>query len=91
MPFLGNGTPLRFESGGSLYINTPTRPGQKVLLMWEVEGVDRAEPLAWTFSRSDGGRTFYTSLGHVSDFEQAGFNEMLARAVAWCVEKPEGQ
>ncbi|MBB08841.1 MAG: nicotinamidase [Roseibacillus sp.] len=90
-PFLGNGTPLRFESGGSLYINTPTRPGQKVLLMGEVEGVDRAEPLAWTFSRSDGGRTFYTSLGHVSDFEQAGFNEMLARAVAWCVEKPEGQ
>ena len=37
------------------------------------------------------GRTFYTSLGHVSDFEQAGFNEMLARAVAWCVEQPAGQ
>ena len=89
--FLGKEKLLSFESGGSLYINTPTRPGQKVLLMGGVEGVERDEPLAWTFRRRDGGRTFYTSLGHVSDFEQAGFNEMLARAVAWCVEKPANQ
>ncbi len=90
-PFLGREETLRFESGGSLYINTPTRPGQNVLLMGAVEGIDREEPLAWTFRRKDGGRTFYTSLGHVSDFEEAGFNDMLARAVVWCVEQPAGQ
>ncbi len=79
---------MRFESAGSLYINTPTRPGQEVLLMGGVDGVDRDEPVAWTFRRRDGGRTFYTSLGHVSDFEQAAFNEMLVKAVMWCVGTP---
>ncbi len=87
-PLLGQKEPVRFESGGSLYINTPTRPGQEVLLMGGVDGVDRDEPVAWTFRRRDGGRTFYTSLGHVSDFEQAAFNEMLLKAVMWCVETP---
>ena len=63
-----------FVSGGSLYINTPKRPGQKVLLMGGAEGIERKEPVAWTFNRKDGGKTFYTSLGHVGDFAQCSNN-----------------
>ena len=62
------------------------RPGQNVLLSGRVEGIDRAEPLAWTFQRPDGGKTFYTSLGHISDFEQKAFVEMLIRAIHWCFD-----
>tara|TARA_B100000941_G_scaffold65815_1_gene43807 strand:+ start:134 stop:1711 length:1578 start_codon:yes stop_codon:yes gene_type:complete len=84
--FLGNTTQVLYQSGGSLYINSPMRPGQNVLLSGRVEGIDRAEPLAWTFQRPDGGKTFYTSLGHISDFEQKAFVEMLIRAIHWCFD-----
>ena len=30
-----------------------------------------AEPVAWTFERADGGRSFYTSLGYETDFDAA--------------------
>lgn len=83
--FFGLGESLRFASGGSLYINTPVRPGQRVLLTGGAEGIDRKEPVAWTYIRKDGGKTFYTSLGHVGDFAQPAFNQMLARAVQWSV------
>ena len=81
--FFGLSEALRFSSGGSLYINTPVRPGQKVLLMGGAEGIERKEPVAWTYLRKDGGKTFYTSLGHVGDFAHPAFNKMLARAVRW--------
>lgn len=42
------------------------------------------EPVAWTNIREDGGRVFYTSLGHASDFEEAGFRQLLNNAIAWC-------
>ena len=84
--FLGDESPFQFQSGGSLYINSPPRPGQNILLLGKVAGIDRLEPLAWTFKRSDGGKTFYTSLGHVSDFEQESFVRILRRAITWCFE-----
>jgi len=84
--FLGDKTPFQFRSGGSLYINSSSRPGQEILLSGKVAGIDRPEPLAWTFKRSDGGKTFYTSLGHVSDFEQESFIRILRRAITWCFE-----
>lgn len=86
-PFLSGEKELRFESGGSLYNNTPMRPGQVVIMMGGVEGVAQTEPVAWTFTRKDGGKTFYTSLGHVSDFKVEAFNKMLASGVSWCVKK----
>jgi len=85
--FLGSKTSgVQFQSSGSLYINSPLPLDKKVLLSGRVEGIDRAEPLAWTFERPDGGKTFYTSLGHKSDFKQKLFVEMLHRAIGWCFE-----
>ena len=86
LSFLGDERLPQFTSGGSLYINSPARPGQNVLLLGKAVGIERLEPLAWTFKRSDGGKTFYTSLGHVGDFEQATFVKILRRAIQWCFE-----
>ncbi|MGV2332606.1 MAG UNVERIFIED_CONTAM: ThuA domain-containing protein [Planctomycetaceae bacterium] len=36
--------------------------------------------MAWVNSRADGGRTFYTSLGHVGDFAQPAFRQLLLNA-----------
>jgi type 1 glutamine amidotransferase len=47
-----------------------------------VEGHE-AEPIAWTNIRTDGGRTFYTSLGHIDDFKQPAFRRLLSNAVYW--------
>ena len=53
-----------------------------MLLLGTVEG-QPAEPVAWTFVRADGGRSFYTSLGHVDDFAKPEFENFLANAIRW--------
>jgi type 1 glutamine amidotransferase len=46
-----------------------------------------AEPVAWTH-RHGNSRVFYTSLGHVSDFENEAFNRLLTNAVLWALAQP---
>lgn len=69
-----------FKSGGSLYRTSPLAANTQLLLLGSVPD-QPAEPAAWTFRRADGGRSFYTSLGHVDDFAQPEFQELLATAV----------
>jgi nicotinamidase-related amidase/type 1 glutamine amidotransferase len=69
-----------FTSGGSLYKVSPLAAGTKVLLIGRVEGQPE-EPVAWTFQRADGGWSFYTSLGHVGDFDKAEFPRLLRNAI----------
>ncbi len=52
-----------FVAGGSLYTTSPLADGTTVLVQGEIEGKP-IEPAAWTYKRADGGRSFYTSLGH---------------------------
>ena len=68
--------------GGSLYKVAPLNPKAVTLLRAQVEGKP-AEPIAWTFERADGGRSFYTSLGHEKEFEQECFIRMLENGVQW--------
>jgi len=58
-----------FETQGSLYKNTGL--AAKDILMLGEAGEHR-EPVAWTHSYK-GGRIFYTSLGHQSDFKNESF------------------
>lgn len=74
-----NGEPL-LTSKGSLYQVSPLRPGTRVSHFGKIEGKP-AEPVAWTYVRADGGRSFYTSLGHTSDFAQPPFQELLLNAI----------
>ncbi len=71
-----------FKPGGSLYRTAPLHPGSQLLLTGSVPG-EQPEPLAWTFIRSDGGRSFYTSLGHVDDFAQPEFEALLSAGIHW--------
>jgi type 1 glutamine amidotransferase len=51
-------------------------------LMGTISEAD-AEPVAWLNKRADGGTTFYTSFGHVGDFEQPAFRQLLKNACLW--------
>lgn len=70
------------KPGGSLYEVTPLGAGTRVLLKGSVTGKP-SQPLAWTFIRSDSGRSFYTSLGHPDDFAQPEFEALLAAGIHW--------
>ena len=70
------------QPGGSLYKTAPLAAGSRILLQGSVEG-QPPQPVAWTHVRSDGGRSFYTSLGHVEEFEQPEFEAFLAAAIHW--------
>jgi type 1 glutamine amidotransferase len=58
-----------------------------VLALGRIEGQPE-EPVAWTFVRKDGGRTFYTSLGSVDDFQQPAFEKLLANGIYWAARLP---
>lgn len=72
-----------FDSGGSLYKNTPIAEDTYLLLNGVTE--EHREPVAWTRLHK-GGRVFYTSLGHQGDFRNDNFLRLLANAVFWAAE-----
>jgi nicotinamidase-related amidase/type 1 glutamine amidotransferase len=72
-----------FPSGGSLYKSLPLTDGAQILLIGQLDDDKTQEPVAWTFQRKDGGRTFYTSLGHVNDFKQESFTRLLTNGLKW--------
>ena len=76
------GVRVPFDQGGSLYKVNPLQSGAVPILNGQAEGVP-AEPVAYTFTRKDGGRSFYTSLGHKADFENPAFVRMLVNALFW--------
>ncbi len=77
---------LVFPQGWSLYKVMPLAEGTTPLMFAKIEGYPE-EPVAWTFQRKDGGRSFYTSLGNVDDFKQPAFRTMLKNGLQWAVEK----
>ncbi|TWT57943.1 Trehalose utilization [Thalassoglobus neptunius] len=74
-----------FQQGWSLYKTSPLNSKATVLMTGAVEGED-PEPVAWTFQRADGGRSFYTSLGHVDDFQNPTFQQLLKNGIDWTLE-----
>ena len=74
---------LPCASGGSLYCVSPLEEKADVVLEGVVEG-HTPEPVAWTFRRADGGKSFYTSLGHVNDFHGPILPPLLLNAIEWC-------
>jgi nicotinamidase-related amidase/type 1 glutamine amidotransferase len=76
---------------GSLYTVRPLAKSTTPLLIGAIPG-KQPEPIAWVNASAAKGRVFYTSLGHVGDFEQPAFNALLRNAVSWAaglpIEKP---
>ena len=77
---------LPVKSGGSLYCVSPLEEKSDVILEGVVEG-HAPEPVAWTFRRADGGKSFYTSLGHVADFHGLVIPHLLSNAIKWCLHE----
>jgi putative membrane-bound dehydrogenase-like protein len=81
-----------FPTGGSLYVVSPIAKTTTPLLQGKL--VDKPdtpqEPVAWINQRTDGGKSFYTSLGHPSDFETPQFQKLLQNALAWSADLPNG-
>lgn len=88
-PILGS-QPFDFLSSGSLYQTMPLRTGTTTLLMGRIDG-EAPQPVAWTYIRPDGGRSFYTSLGHHGDFEQREFQNLLRRGIYWATQQEPSQ
>ena len=80
------GVTLPFATASSLYKNTPLRDGAQPLLTGTIPN-QAPEPVAWTFTRKDGGRTFYTSLGSPADFKDAAFTQLLRNGLLWAVKR----
>lgn len=76
------GVTLPFPFTYQLYKVSPLRPGAQVLLMGTLPN-ETPEPVAWTFTREDGGRTFYTSLGAPGDFKHPAFTRLLRNGILW--------
>lgn len=65
---------------GSLYKVGPLADSATPLLLGTIPNAD-SEPVAWFNKREDGGTSFYTSLGHIDDFANAQFQQLLKRVV----------
>jgi type 1 glutamine amidotransferase len=76
------GVNLPFVSNGSLYKTSPLAAGATTLVSGKIPSQPE-EPTAWTFVRKEGGRTFYTSLGHPSDCDQPAFQHLLLNGIRW--------
>jgi type 1 glutamine amidotransferase len=74
-----------YTAGGSLYKVSPLAEGTKVILTGVVDG-NPPEPIAWTFIRADGGKSFYTSLGHEADFDGDVLPVLLVNAMRWALQ-----
>jgi type 1 glutamine amidotransferase/nicotinamidase-related amidase len=79
------------EIAGSLYVNTPLQRNTTELLRGKCEGIEQQEPVAWTFRRADGGKTFYTSLGHPDNFESPVFQRLLLNGIRWAAGIERGR
>ena len=75
-----------WESPASLYRAAPLQEGTTPLLTGKWKDKPQ-EPVAWT-NTHNGGRVFYTSLGHAEDFKDPRFRRLLANGILWALDKP---
>ncbi|MDA0590913.1 MAG: isochorismatase family protein [Planctomycetota bacterium] len=87
-PILRTLTKKPFDQGYSLYNVMPLAKGTTVLARGKAAG-HPVEPVAWTFQRADGGRSFYTSLGHPMDFARPPFQQLLLNGIHWACGLPQ--
>ncbi len=86
-PILTGVAPGEFAAPSTLYKTGPLKKSTQILMMGRVEGRDPPEPVAWT-NTHQGGRVFYTSLGHVGDFKTVQFRRLLLNGMLWAMKQP---
>jgi type 1 glutamine amidotransferase len=54
--------------------------------------LDRDDPAAsFKNGRADGGKSFYTSLGHRDDFSEPAFRKLLVAALHWVTQRDHAE
>ena len=66
-----------------LYKTSPLAAGTTILMMGRVGERKPHEPVSWTFEHFGGGRSFYSSLGNPTDFEDPHFQRLLLNGIHW--------
>ena len=69
----------------SLYMTAPLAESTECILLGQATDGETVFPVVWTNQRANGGMSFYTSLGHVDDFAQPEFQQLLRNAIQWSV------
>jgi len=82
------GVESKFHSPSWIYRQRPLAPTARVLLMGRWSSEDPDEPVAWT-NTYQGGRVFYTTLGHPGDFLNQSFQRLLLNAIHWAIGHEE--
>lgn len=85
-PILAGVSTEGWTSAGSLYKVSPPGARAKPLLVGTIPG-EPAEPVAYSNETAFGGKAFYTSLGHKSDFEAEPFRRLLFNALVWAASR----
>lgn len=85
-PILANLDITQLVGNGSLYRVMPLEPSTTPLLAGTVPG-HPTEPVAWVNSpRVGGSRVFYTTFGHIDDFQNLEFRKLLLHGICWTLE-----
>ncbi|MEX0726238.1 MAG: PVC-type heme-binding CxxCH protein [Planctomycetaceae bacterium] len=80
-PILKNFPPEEFGVRSTLYLSKPLVDSATPLLMGNSDDAASPEPVAWTNKRDDGGMVFYTSMGHIEDFNVPQFRRLLRNGI----------
>lgn len=83
------GVTVPFTSAAWFYKVSPLRANTQALLTGSIPD-QKSEPIAWTFTRADGGHTFYTSLGAPADFTNPSFQQLLRNGILWAAGTATG-
>lgn len=85
-PILSGISLEKLVGNGSLYKVSPLAKNTTPLLVGSIPG-QPSEPVAWTHTPGTL-RAFYTSLGHIQDFDNPLFQRLLTQAVFWALAQP---
>ncbi len=86
-PILRGVEPTKFHSPMWIYKQRPLADTVTPLMAggWSKDGPE--EPVAWT-NTYQGGKVFYTTLGHPDDFKIPQVNRLLLNAIRWAAGRP---
>jgi type 1 glutamine amidotransferase len=87
-PILRGVPTTEFAVASSLYKARPLADGAVPLLIGRAGDAAAPEPVAWTWTRPDGGRVFSTTLGHPDDFKVPAFVRLLRNGTCWAAGLP---
>jgi type 1 glutamine amidotransferase len=80
------GVKVPFETTSTLYKVSPLREGARPIVIGTIPD-QPPEPLAYTFTRKDGGKSLYISIGGPNDFQNPSFTALLRNALLWAAGK----